>query len=349
MGIVLRGPGIYVPPTVLTNKDLVELVDEQGQRVIDTDEDWIVSMTGMNERRIAIDEDVKKLGIKAALDLQRILGHSLRPDEIIFATNRHRDKEFPCYAAAVAETLGCNPAIYDLGAGCTGLVYAIRNAFNDIKSGEIHSALVIGAERLSDFSNYRDRKTCVLFGDGASAFYLEQNSESEGIIANFVSGRPDREGYLTLMPPEMGMKLSRKGDKFIATNASDQFLHMNGNRVYRFAQVAMSEAVHEVLKRSLNPLTREPYTLRDIDVIVPHGANIRIIQESEEELRNGEKGFRGVVFTNLKSYGNTSTASVGIAARDARDTGIIKPGSLVCHVAFGAGLTYGANLYRASA
>jgi len=345
MGIALRGPGIYVPPHVLTNQDLVELVDEEGKKVIDTSNDWIVERTGIRERRISIDENVRQLGIKAVDNLKEVLGEDLKDvGEIILATNRHRDGEFPSYASSIASHLGLeNVIIHDELAGCPGMVYALRNAFNSIQAGEINSALVGGVERLSDFTNYADRSTCPLFGDGAGWYKLERREDEEGIIANFLGGTPDRgdeswsKGYLTIVNSP-GKKLVLKDGKFKAKNAIDDFLIMEGQKVYKFATRVMRKAVHGVLERS-------KYELSDVDVLIPHGANIRIVNAAEEGLR--DKGFKGIVFTNLHKYGNTSTASTLLAAAEAREKGVIIEGSLVVQVSFGAGFTYGANLFRA--
>jgi len=345
MGIILRGPGIYAPPDIITNKDLVELVDEEGNRALDTSDEWIVQRSGIHERRISLDKDVKGLGILAALNLQDLLGENLNPDEIIFATNRHRGGEFPCYAAAIADTLCVQEAIiHDKLAGCTGLVYAIRDAYNAIQSGEINSAIVGGVERLTDFTDYSDRSTCFLFGDGAGWYKLERQDNTEGIIANVLGGIPDMggkdwpQGYLAIRKAA-GKKLKKTPDGFVAIDAIDDYLIMNGTEVFKFATKVMRQAVHDALHRS-------DYELSDVDVIIPHGANIRIINSAQHKLK--QKGFKGEVFTNLDKYGNTSTASIPLAAAEAIEKGIIKDRSLVINVAFGAGFTYGANLYRAT-
>lgn len=342
MGIVLRGPGVYVPSQILSNADLVELVDEKGSRVIDTNNEWIVSMTGIRERRISLDEDVRTLGIKGAEDLKQRLGGSLGGvDEVRFATNRHRDGEFPNYASSVTSALGIEEAVMHDGlAGCTGLVYSIRDAYNAIFVGDISSSLVGGVERLTDFTDFSDRSTCCLFGDGAGWYKLERVKGEEGIVANVLGGSPDREGHLTITK-RPGKKLRFKNGKFIAFDEVDDYIVMNGREVFRFAKRNMTRAIEDVLKRS------GKYSLSDVDAIIPHGANIRIIEYAEQELR--KQGFRGVIYTNLDRFGNTSTASIPLAHREAKDRGIVKPGDLVVAVSFGAGLTYGATLFREAA
>jgi 3-oxoacyl-[acyl-carrier-protein] synthase-3 len=347
MGIVLSGPGIYVPPTVLTNQHLVDLRDEKTkQRVLDTSEEWMFTRSGIKERRISLDEDVKTLGIRAVNDLETVLARKLNPHEIRFATNRHRDGEFPCYASTIAAAIGANEVIMqDNLAGCTGLVHAIRDAYNAIKSGEIDSSLVGGVEGLSDFANYADRSTCFLFGDGAGWYLLERREGKEGIIANVLGGTPDKGskdwpfGHLAIRKT-LGKKLKKTPEGFETYDATDYFLMMNGQEVFKFATEVMRKAVHEVLDRS------HRYTLPDVDVIIPHGANMRIIDAANKGLV--KKGFRGVIYTNMERFGNTSTASIPISTAGAIQEGVIRDGSLVINVAFGAGFTYGANLYRAS-
>lgn len=347
MGIVLRGPGIYVPSQVLTNKDLVELVDGRtGNKVLNTSDEWIVQRSGIRERRISLDVDVKEMGVLAVRDLQERLG-DLKVDEIRFATNRHRDGEFPCYAASIAGDLGLGEAIIHDGlAGCTGLIYSIRDAYNAILTGEVDSSLVIGSEKLTDFTNYEDRKTCVLFGDGAGAYKLERREGVEGIITNFLGGVPDLgskewpHGILTIRKSDgKKLKRNREDDGFVAFDVVDDYLIMNGREVFRFATKVMGEAVHKVLDGS-------GYGLRDVDVIIPHGANMRIIEAASKAFE--KKGFGGKIYTNMEGFGNTSTASIPLAAAEAIEQGVIEEGSLVINVAFGAGFTYGANLYRAS-
>jgi 3-oxoacyl-[acyl-carrier-protein] synthase III len=345
MGIVLSRPGIYVPEQRLTNKDLVELVDEQGRRVLDTSDEWIVQRSGIHERRVSLDMDVKEMGVRAIRNLQEILEKPLNPDEIRFATNRHRDGEFPCYAATIAAELGLNKVIIHDGlAGCTGLVFGIRDAFNAMLAGETNSALVGGVERLTDFTNYADRNTCFLFGDGAGFYKLERRDGVEGIIANALGGMPDigdkEWPYGFLANPKMqGKKLRLTSKGFIAVDAEDQYLVMKGNEIFKFATRVMRSAIHDVLDRS-------NYKLSDVEVIIPHGANLRIIEAAAKKLK--QKGFKGEIYTNMDRFANPSTASIPIAAAEAIERGIIKEESLVINVAFGAGFTYGANLYRAT-
>ncbi len=340
MGVAIFGPGIYVPSTVMTNQDLEKLVD--------TSDEWIVSRTGMRERRISLDKGAREMGTLAAKELIDMLAFNPEKiDEIILATNVHDGRRtFPAHAALIAADIGARTGIpvHDKLIACTGLVGAIREAYSYIVSGLADNVLVIGAERISQFTDYSDRNTCVLFGDGAGA-YLLQRSDDEGIIKNVLGSDPDTggsgkwiNGYLTTEYRKGLQIVSKNNGEFQTREEEKNYLIMDGRRIFRFAKRVMREAFCEVVKGT-------GYSLEDVDVILPHGANIRIIDAAAEGIE--QEGFKGQIFTNLEWYGNTSTASVPIAAAEAIEKGIIREGSLVINVAFGAGFTYGANLYRA--
>lgn len=339
MGIVLLGPGAHTPDKVITNLHL--------EQIVDTSDEWIKTMTGISQRRISLDKNPKEMGLLAAQNLLKTVGLTQPIDEVIFATNRHsEEQEFPVHAGYVAAGLGIKKAIiHDKSAGCTGLVDAIQEAYNSINNpnGRVNQVLVVGSERLTDMTDYSDRNTCVLFGDGAGAYLVRRDETQEGIINSVLGGEPDTgdkkwlHGHLALEYKE-GKKLvwSSSSEKFKTYRHTQNYLVMNGKEVYRFATRVMRDAVNDVLQGT-------NYSLGDVDRIIPHGANIRIIEAAEK----GLKGFKGEIYTNLDRYGNTSTASVPIAAEEAIRLGIIKDGMLVINVAFGAGFTYGANLYRA--
>ena len=349
MSIVLFKPEVYFPDTVINNSDLEKLVD--------TSDEWILQRTGIKERRISLDLDVKDMGVKAAeklLDREELFGSEI--DGVCFATNWHdQNKEFPCHAGYVADKIGSEETTsFDLGAGCTGLVYALNLVYGHMLTNpDLKRFLVVGGERLTDMTDYSDRNTCVLFGDAVGAYLLERFEREEGMINNFLCGEPDvgdsewKNGYLSL-ERKMGSKLmlldGKQGDlfdanrKFGVRRVEQNYLVMNGKPVFKFATRVMRHAVHEVLKGT-------GYSLEDVDVIIPHGANKRIIDVADNGLR--KKGFKGTIYTNLEKFGNTSTGSVPLAANEAHEKGLIKGGSLVVNVAFGAGFTYGANLYRA--
>lgn len=351
--ISLSEPGIYVPSddpiNVITNKDL--------ERMVETSDEWITNMTGMKERRISHNKGVKEMGVEAAKNLLKKTNTNPEEiDEIIFATNRHNlEQEFPCHAGYVAKEIGAKDGIplSDIGAGCTGLIYAIRQAYNNLLAEDKKIIHALGVERLTDMTDYSDRNTCILFGDGGCDSELrkkERKNKEEGIIKIVLGGEPDRgdaewpNGFLALQYKK-GKKLRplNKFDpnysekKFELYEKEQNYLIMNGKKVFKYATRVMIDAVHEVLKGT-------NYSINDIDVIIPHGANYRITNASEEGLR--KKGFNGDLFTNLNKYGNTSTASIGLAHAEAIEKGIIKPGSLYLLVGFGAGFTWGAALVR---
>ena len=349
--IRLSAPGVYVPErgkndcNVITNADL--------EKIVDTNNEWIVSRTGMVERRISFDKNLLQMADEAVLDLYA--QENLNPGEVIFATNRHvGNREFPNSGSYIAGKQNLQVPTSSKGAGCTGLIFGIREAYNTLMveedKGEI---LVIGAENLTDMTNYADRNTCVLFGDAAVAHKLERvNRKGEGIIKCYVSGKPDqgnsewKNGFLTT-EKVIGLKLRPNpaylaGDlsvpKFETYEAEQNYLIMNGPEVFKFAVPAMRHAVHEVLANT-------GYTLKDVDLILPHGANRRIIDAASEGLEKKGLG-KNKVFSNLEKYGNISTASTGIAMDEAIRTGRLKPGMLYVLVSFGAGLTSGAILAR---
>ncbi|NQU98634.1 beta-ketoacyl-ACP synthase 3 [Candidatus Woesearchaeota archaeon] len=339
MGVTIYGPGVHIPETVLTNADLEKLVD--------TSDEWIFSRTGMRERRISLDKGVREMGTLAVYDLMSRVPFSPEEiDEIILATNVHDgNRTFPAHAALIAGDIGARKGIpaYDQILACTGLVGAIRTGYNNIIAGVVDKLLVLGAERISKFTDYADRHTCVLFGDGAGA-YLLQRSEEEGVIKNVLGSEPDMggkgwpNGYLTTEKREGLQIVSKNNGEFQTEKRKKNYLIMDGGKVLKFAARVMKQSVLDVLEGT-------GYSLEDVDVVLPHGANIRIVNAAKKGLE--KEGLKGVVFHNLERYGNTSTASVPLAAAEAKERGIIKEGSLVVNVAFGAGFTYGANLYRA--
>ncbi len=339
MGIILSRPAVHIPETIITNEFL--------ETIVDTSDEWIRERTGMGERRISLDLGISEMGAisaKKLLDKELIFDREI--DEIIFATNLHDgSKEFPCHAGHVAKELEIeNAALSDVGAGCSGLVYAIRQAHNNLVADpSLKKILVIGGERLTDMTDYSDRNTCVLFGDGAGAYLLERLEGQEGIINNVVGGKPDEGsedfpfGKLSL-EKKLGKKLVSDGQGGLKTIEAEQnYLVMDGRSVFEYAAPIMEHAVRKVLEGT-------QYILEDLNGIIPHGANMRIIDRPEKRLRRDE--FDGVIYTNLQKYGNTSTASIPIAANEAYEKEIIKRGDLVAYVAFGAGFTWGANLFR---
>ena len=316
----ITGWGMAVPDKVLTNDDL--------SKIVDTNDTWIRERTGIRERRIA-SEDESTVTFAVEASLKALTVANLRPTDIdmIICSSSSPEYIFPATACLVQDQLGATKAgAFDLLAACSGFIYATNMAAQAIRSGSIKNALVIGAETLSRFVNWKDRNTCILFGDGAGAFVL-QASERPGGVYSAVMHSDGSGGDL--------LKLDGGGSKHPATEITVQegkhFIEMDGKEVFRFATRVMANATREALEAA-------GLTLEEIDWIVPHQANIRIIEAAARGLKLPMDKF----VINLQNYGNTSTASIPIAAVEAVEKGQIKSGDKLVLVGFGAGLTWGA-------
>lgn len=318
----ITGWGMAVPEQILTNDDMAKFVD--------TNDEWIVSRTGIRERRIAnSDQSTASLATEAA---QRALEvASLHPadlDMIILSTSTP-EYIFPATACIVQDQIGAVKAgAFDLLAACTGFVYAINLATQAIKSNGATNTLVIGSETLSRFVNWKDRDTCILFGDGAGAFVLQASDEPGGVLSSVL--RSDGSGGDLLSIPGGG---SHNPSSMQSLYDGLHYIQMNGREVFRFATRVMAEATRETVEAA-------NLTMDDINLLIPHQANQRIIEAAARGLNYPMEQ----VMVNLDRYGNTSTASIPIAAVEALDQGRLKPGDHTVLVAFGAGLTWGANL-----
>ncbi len=315
----ITGVGKYVPPKVLTNYDLEDMVD--------TSHEWIVQRTGIEKRHIAADDTpCSELAIKAArqaLDDAELKAKEL---DLILVATVTPDMFFPATACLLQEKLGADKAAgFDLEAGCSGFVYALSVADQYISAGTYDNILVVGSETLSKIVDWEDRSTCVLFGDGAGAAVL-QPSQRGGILATELGS--DGSGAESLYLPGGG-SLNPSSEKTLANKL--HYLKMEGNQVFRFAVKIMGEASLEVLKKA--NLTPE-----DVDFFVPHQANTRIIKAAAKRLDLAEDN----MIVNLPEYGNTSSASVPIALEEAVAEGRIQEGDILVLVAFGAGLTWSA-------
>lgn len=322
---VVTGLGIYVPEQVLTNHDL--------ERMMDTSDEWIVSRTGIRQRHVAApDEATSHMAAKASQAALNDAG--LTPadiDFIIVATNTS-DMVFPSTAARVQHQLTDRPVPgVDLQAGCTGWIYGLEMASALIQAGTFRRILVIGADKLTAITDYQDRKTAVLFGDAAGAVVLEgRDGGPYGILASYLQA--DGSGGDLLSLPAGG-SLAPASLETVSTR--QHFLKMNGNELFRFAVKAMPEAVEEGLKRA-------GLTVADMNLLVPHQANQRIIDAA---MRRFELDADRVM-VNIDRYGNTSVATIPVALAEARAAGRLNAGDIVVLVAFGAGLTWGSNVIR---
>ncbi len=321
-GCAITGIGSYVPERVLTNADL--------EKIVDTTDDWITSRTGIRERRMAAeDEYTSTMGIAAArIALERADVDAADLDLIIVATITP-DMPFPATACIVQQELGATKAAaFDLEAACTGFLYALEIGRQFIDSRMYQNVLIIGAEKLSSIIDWKDRNTCVLFGDGAGAAVLQHRADSRGVLATRLGSDGGKANILAM--PGGGCRQPATVD---SVNERIHFLKMEGKEVFKNAVNAMTGAAKEVLERS-------GAGMEDIKCVIPHQANQRIISAVGERLgaRNDQ------VFVNLHKYGNTSAASVAVALDEAVSTGRIERGDLILIIAFGAGLTWGATV-----
>lgn len=321
----ITGWGIAVPEKVLTNFDLAQMVD--------TSDEWIRTRTGIRERRIAGEGEYPSvLGTRAAREALKMA--RLHPQDvqlIIVATSSPDYPFFPATACLIQDALGARKAAgFDIMAACTGFIYALSVASALIRTGQVDNALVIGTENLSRIINWEDRNTCVLFGDAAGAFVLEASEEPGGVLASVMYCNGGAADILLL--PAGG---SREPASEETVRKKRHYVYMNGREVFRFATRAMVQAVEEVVGKA-------GLTLNDITLIIPHQANIRIIEAAAKSLHLPMERF----VINLDRYGNTSTASIPLAAYEAAQRGRLRAGDTVVLVGFGAGMTWGATLLR---
>jgi 3-oxoacyl-[acyl-carrier-protein] synthase-3 len=317
----ITGWGMSVPEKVLTNDDLAKLVD--------TNDEWIQSRTGIRERRIATDEQsTATLAADAAIHALEQAKISPSDVDLIIVATSSPEYIFPATASIVQDSIGAIKAgAFDLSAACTGFILALNMAAQAIQTGSISTALVIGSETLSRVIDWTDRSTCILFGDGAGAFVLQASEEPGGVLSSVM--RSDGSGADLLGIPAGGSKLPATEQTILE---GKHFLFMKGKEVFRFATRVMAGATKDVIDQA-------GISLEEIDWIIPHQANRRIIETAARRLKLPIEQF----VINLDRYGNTSTASIPLATVEAAQEGKLKPGDLIVFVGFGAGLTWGAS------
>mgnify|MGYP001827501451 FL=1 len=318
----ITGWGMAVPEKVLTNSDL--------EKIVDTNDEWIVSRTGIRQRHIAgANETTATLAADAALRALEVANlHPADLDMIILSTSSP-EHIFPATASLVQDRIGAVKAgAFDLLAACTGFVYAVNLGSQAIKSNGANNVLVIGSETLSRVVNWKDRNTCILFGDGAGAFVLQASEEPGGVISAVL--RSDGSGANLLSVPAGG---SRHPASMQTLYDGMHYIQMNGREVFRFATRVMAEASQQTIEAA-------DLTMDDISLVIPHQANLRIIEAAARGLDIP----MDQVMVNLDRYGNTSTASIPIATIEAIQQGRLNPGDKTVMVAFGSGLTWGAVL-----
>lgn len=317
--VVIAGVGKYIPSKVVTNDMLSQIVD--------TNDEWITSRTGIKQRHITTGENTSDIASKAALNaLENANIDALDIDLIIVATCTP-DMFTPATACIVQKNIGAKNAFaFDLSAACSGFIYGINVAKSMMKQNNIKKSLVIGAETLSKALDWKDRSTCVLFGDGAGAAVLSLD-EDEGIIDVICNSKGSKWENLTIGAKDIDNPYVDEVTIF------NPYLQMNGGEIFKFATVTMVKLIKEILKQN-------NLTLDDIDYIVPHQANERIIQFAAKKLDISMDKF----YININEYGNTSAASIPIAISEMEEKSLLKKGDKIIAVGFGAGLTSGACL-----
>lgn len=314
------GVGSYVPERRLTNADL--------EKMVETSDEWITTRTGIKERRIAADDqftsDLATEAARRAMDKAGVTGEEI--DLVIVATITP-DMPFPSTACLVQNNIGAkNAAAFDLEAACSGFIYALEIAQQFIMSRTYNTVLVIGAEKLSSIIDWKDRNTCVLFGDGAGAAILQNREQSHGLLTACMGADGSKAGLLSM--PGGGSRCPATPDSL---DNRLHYLRMDGRETYKSAVTAMYRA-------ALKALDRCKLDISQIKCIIPHQANLRIISAVGDRL--GAK--KDQVYVNVDKFGNTSAASVAIALDQVVEEGLIERGDLILMVVFGAGLTWGA-------
>jgi 3-oxoacyl-[acyl-carrier-protein] synthase-3 len=315
--VSITGLGVCVPDRVVTNEELAQHVD--------TSDEWIMERTGIRERRMVTREQaLSDLALPAARDALADAGVEGKDIDLLIVATVTPDMAFPSTGAILGDSLGAvDAAAYDLSAGCTGFMYGIAQAYGMVAAGLSKRALVVGGDVLSKILDWSDRSTLVLFGDGAGAVVMEP-VPTEGFLG-FELGA-DGAGGANLWLPGSGSRVFDDPEKYVK---------MNGREVFKFATRVLVQSAEALLEQC-------GASIDDVDVYVPHQANVRIIDHATKKL--GVPSERVVV--NVDRYGNTSSGSIPLALADARADGRLRPGSLVLMTGMGAGLTWGSALMR---
>lgn len=319
MRAVITGVGSCVPPKIVTNADL--------EKMVETSDEWIRSRTGIQERRISDDgtstSDLALIAAERALNAANLSPQNL---DLIVVGTTSPDYLFPSVGCILQNQLQAKQAAaFDVSAACSGFNYALMVASSFIENGTYANILVVGADTLTKYLNWKDRGTCILFGDGAGAVVLSPANDGTGILANWLKAE-GHLGHHLIMPGGGSRDPGQKNGRFIT---------MDGKEVFRFAVRVLEESIREVLKNA-------NLAVKDISLLIPHQANIRIIDHVVKKMGLPKEK----VYVNLHKYGNTSAASIPLALDEALSDGKIKKGDIVVLSGFGAGLTCGANVIK---
>ncbi len=314
----IAGTGSYVPKKVLTNEDLTKFVD--------TSDEWITSRTGIKERHIVTDELTIDLAEQASLRAIEDANIKREDIDLVIVATVTADNFFPGVSQLLQARLGLNEVMtFDINAACSGFLYVLNIADKMIKSGSFNNVLIVGAETLTRHTDWRDRNTCVLFGDAAGAMIISK-SDTDNIKDVICGSRGDTDFHLVSKAVDI------KDPEVNAISQQDH-IHMNGREVFKFATRIMPKTINDLLERN-------NYVKEDLNWIVAHQANERIIDKAARDLDFPMEK----MFLNIHKYGNTSAASVPLAIDEAIKEGKLKKGDLFATVAFGGGLTWGGAL-----
>ncbi|KMT23139.1 beta-ketoacyl-ACP synthase III [Clostridium cylindrosporum] len=325
-GIKFIGTGSYLPEKTISNDDL--------SKIMDTNDEWIRQRTGIGQRRMAIEEGCVDLATKAAISA--LENAKLKPEDIdvLIVATCTPDNYCPSVACMVQEKLlAVNAVAFDISAACTGFIFALKTAESLLKSSEYKNALVIGSEVMTKLINFENRNTAVLFGDGAGAAVISKNDFENGIKDIYIKTDGSGAGLIT-MPALGSIKDANFEDKeftYVSDNTRDIF--MEGREVFKFATTIMVSMVKDILEK-------HNLDISDIKYVVPHQANIRIIDYAAKKLKVSSDVF----YTNMEEYANTSAASIPIALHEMNAKGLLSKGDNIILLGFGGGLTFGSAL-----
>lgn len=323
----ISGTGSTIPERILTNKDL--------ETIVDTSDEWITRRTGIKERRISSNgpgENTSEMAAGASLKALEMAEISPEAVDLIVVGTVTADRLFPSTACFVQKALGARNAIaFDVSAGCSGFLYGLFVAANAIETGNCTNALVIGSEVLSRITNWEDRATCVLLGDGAGAVALTPTTDNNGILSTHLQS--DGSYWELLYAAKEEYRVPELLNSSVSRGS--YCVKMAGNRLFKKAVSCLAEIAKQAIDH-------HGLSCDDISLMIPHQANIRIIQAAAEKLSVPMEK----VYTNVHKYGNTSSASIPIALDEANRQGLIKAGDYVLMVTFGAGLTWGASVVK---
>jgi 3-oxoacyl-[acyl-carrier-protein] synthase-3 len=319
----ITGLGAYVPEKVLTNADI--------EKIVDTTDEWIRTRTGIHERHIAApDQATSDLALPAAQEALKSAGITPADLDLIIVATTSPDMFFPSAACYLQAKLGASCGAFDMAAACSGFAYALSVAEGYVKSGIHKNILVVGAETITRFINWKDRSTCVLFGDGAGAAVVSRSKDGHGILASYLGADGTQSEILQI--PAGGSRIPPSAE---SVANGQHYIRMDGPSLFKIAVRTMEQAVHKVLEH-------EKLQVKDIACLIPHQANNRILQAVAERLEIDPSK----VFINVHRYGNMSSASTVVGLYEAVKTGAVKKGDYVVLVAFGGGLTWGASLIK---